>query len=151
MGVIVSFNYVLFQQTYPELAYLTQPQAQNYFNIATTIHRNDGGGPVNDAAQQLSLLNMLTAHVAAMFAPTASGGAASGLVGRISNAAEGSVSVAAAYSSNVGQQQAWFIQTKYGAMYWVATAPFRTMRYRPNRNPGVVTGYPFRTPPGFGV
>jgi hypothetical protein len=151
MGVIVQFNYTLFGQLYPELAYLTQPQATNYFSTATTVHRNDGGGPVNDPTQQLSLLNMLTAHIAALFAPPATGGSATSLVGRISNAAEGSVSVAAAYSSNVSQQMAWFIQTKYGALYWTVTAPYRTMRYRPNRNPGVTNGFPFRTPPGFGV
>lgn len=139
MGVIVSFNYALWIATYPEFTATVNPtQAQSYFTIATSIHRNDGGGPVNDTNQQLALLNMLTAHIAALFAPPAAGQPASGLVGRINSATQGSVSVQAAYSSNVPQQMAWFIQTKYGALYWTATAPFRTMRYVPNRNPGVV-------------
>jgi hypothetical protein len=146
MGVIVQFNYAAWLAIYPEFtSTVNSAQAQEYFNIATTIHRNDGGGPVTSATQQLSLLNMVTAHIASMFAPSAAGGSSSGIVGRINSATEGSVSVQAAYSNNVSEQMAWFIQTKYGAMYWVATAPFRTMRYMPNRNRGVVG------PPGFGI
>jgi len=146
MGVIVTFDYAQWITTYPEFeATVSAPQAQQYFQLATTIHRNDGGGPVNNADQQLALLNMLTAHIAALMAPPSAGGQSSGIVGRVNSASEGSVSVQAAYSSNVSEQMAWFIQTKYGAMYWAATAPFRTMRYVPNLNRGVVG------PRGFGV
>lgn len=146
MGVIVAFDYTAWLAIYPEFtATVNAPQAQEYFNLATSIHRNDGGGPVNSAAQQLSLLNMLTAHISAMFAPPAAGQKASGLVGRINSATQGSVSVQAAYSNNISEQMAWFVQTKYGAMYWTATAPFRTARYRPNQNRGVVG------PRGLGV
>lgn len=146
MGVVVQFDYAAWIALYPEFgSTVSQPQAQQYFTIATTIHRNDGGGPVNDPTQQLALLNMMTAHIAALMAPPAPGQQASSLVGRINSASEGSVSVQAAYSNNVSEQMAWFIQTKYGALYWTATAPYRTMRYVPNRNRGVVG------PPGFGV
>lgn len=146
MGVIVTFDYAQWKAIYPEFDQTVNAgQAQQYFQLATTVHRNDGGGSVNNADQQLALLNMLTAHIAALMAPSTAGGQASGLVGRISSATEGSVSVQAAYSNNVSQQMAWFIQTKYGAMYWTATAPFRTMCYVPNKNRGVVG------PPGWGV
>lgn len=147
MGVIVTFNYAAWLLAYPEFTgVVAQPQAQEYFNIATSIHRNDGGGPVNDTTVQLNLLNMLTAHIAALFAPPAAGQApANNLVGRISSATQGSVNVQAAYSTSVTQQMAFFIQTKYGALYWAATSPYRTMRYIPNKNRGVVG------PPGFGV
>jgi hypothetical protein len=144
MGVIVQFNYTQWAALYPTLAAtVNSTQAQSYFSIATSIHRNDGGGPVNDATQQLNLLNMLTAHIAALFAPPAPGQTPSTLVGRINSATQGSVSVQAAYSNNVTEQMAWFVQTQYGAMYWVATAPYRTMRYVPNKNRGVV-GFPGR-------
>ena len=66
-----------------------------------------------------------TAHIAQLFAPMANGQPASTLVGRINSATQGSVSVQAAYSNNVTEQMAWFVQTQYGAMYWVATAPYR--------------------------
>lgn len=146
MGVIVQFNYAAWSATYPEFTATVSPtQAQSYFGLATTVHRNDGGGPVNDPAQQLQLLNMLTSHIAQMMAPPSPGQQPSQIVGRINSATQGSVSVQGAYSNNVSEQMAWFIQTKYGAMYWTATAPFRTMRYIPNRNRGVVG------PRGFGV
>lgn len=149
MGVIVQFNYAAWiaNPLYaPFAATVDQDQAQAYFDIATTLHRNDGGGPVNDATQQLNLLNMVTGHLAALFAPPAPAQSATGLVGRINSATQGSVSVQAAYSNNVSEQMAFFIQTKWGAMYWVATAPFRTMRYMPSRRGRGVVG-----PPGFGV
>ena len=148
MGVVVSFDYTVWSAAYPELAvYVSSAQAQEYFNIATSVHRNDGGGPVNDATQQLNLLNLLTAHIAFLFAPPAAGQAPNNnLVGRINSASQGSVSVQAAYSNNVSDQMAWFIQTKYGAMYWAATAPYRTMRYVPSYcRRGVVGGR------GFGI
>lgn len=146
MGVIVTFDYAQWSALFPELAAtVNQPQAQMYFDLATTVHRNDGGGPVNNAAQQSNLLNLVTAHIAALFGASTSGGQPSGLVGRINSATEGSVSVQAAYSNNISEQMAWFVQTKYGALYWTATAPFRTMRYVPNKNRGVVG------PPGWGV
>jgi Protein of unknown function (DUF4054) len=148
MGVIVQFNYAqwIANPLYAGFAAtVDSDQAQGYFDIATTIHRNDGGGPVNDAAQQLNLLNMVTGHLAALFAPPAPGQTPSTLVGRINSATQGSVSVQAAYSNNVTEQMAFFIQTKWGALYWMATAPFRTMRYIPNKNRGVVG------PRGFGV
>lgn len=145
MGVVVAFSYPQWAALYPTLAAsVNAAQAASYFTIATSIHRNDGGGPVNDATQQLNLLNMLTAHIAQLFAPQ-NDEPASTLVGRISGASQGSVSVQAAYSNSISEQMAFFIQTPYGALYWVATAPYRTARYIPNRNRGVVG------PPGFGV
>ncbi len=146
MGVIVAFSFAQWIALFPEFtATVNSTQANSYFQIATTIHRNDGGGPVNDAGQQLNLLNILTGHIAALFAPQTAGGTPTGVVGRINSATEGSVSVQAAYSNNVSEQMAFFIQSKYGALYWTATAPFRTMRYMPNKNRGVVGPY------GFGV
>lgn len=143
MGVIVTFDYPAWKALFPAFATVTEPVAQSYFDLATTVHRNDGGGPVPTAAIQSNLLNLLTAHIAQLMQPLASG--QGGLVGRVASATEGSVSVQAAYSNNVSEQMAWFVQTQYGAMYWTATAPFRSARYIPNRNRGVVG------PPGFGV
>ena len=53
-----------------------------------------------------------------------------GLVGRISSASVGSVSVS---TENAGatQSASWYQQTQYGSTYWAMTASFRTMRYVP--------------------
>lgn len=136
MGVVVTFNYAVWVARYPEFATVSQPLAQSYFDEASIYHANDGTGPVKTAAQQSTYLNMLTAHIAALNA-TVAGVAPSPLVGRITNASEGSVSVASDYPVTINN--AWFAQTKYGAAYWQATAGYRTMRYRA----GVVTNGPF--------
>lgn len=125
----VTFDYAKWVLRYPEFQGVTEPMAQAYFDEATIYHRNDGNGPVTDDAQQLLLLNMVTAHIAQRYAIIA-GIAPSPLVGRISNASEGSVSVAVEGFTGVPGTQQWWFQSKYGADYWYATAPFRGLQYR---------------------
>jgi hypothetical protein len=134
----VTFNYDLWIATYPEFAYIAAPLAQSYFDMATLYLRNDGTGPVLDPTVQLTLLNMLTAHLAKLFAPPATGGIPSGLVGRISSASEGTVSVAAEFPMN--PENAWFLQTSYGAAFWQATSAWRRATYVPG--PGSARSFP---------
>lgn len=125
MGAVVGFDYAAWLNLFPEFSYVSSAQALLYFNIATTAHRNDINGPVDDAAKQLQFLNIVTAHIAALFAPKQPGGdPANPLVGRIASASEGSVSVSADFSG-LGQSAAWWSQTRYGAMYWQLTKPYR--------------------------
>ena len=134
MGVVVQFDYDLWITQYPEFTpYVPAHLAQTYFTVATTLHRNDGGGPVNNTTDQSNFLNMVVAHIAALFGPQPpSGQPASPLVGRINSASEGSVSVQTDWpSANMSSSQAFWVQSKYGALYWFATAPFRTFRYLP--------------------
>lgn len=140
MGVIVAFDYAKWAARYPEFSAVNQATAEEYFAEATMYHANDGGGPVCNSILQLTLLNMLTAHIAARYsAPGGGAQAANSLVGRISNATEGSVSVGTQNEYGPGTVQ-WFQQTKYGSDYWNATKQFRTMRYRPR--PGTSANYP---------
>jgi hypothetical protein len=129
MGVVVTFDYASWVARYPEFAAVSQPTAQEYFNEATMYCRNDGGGPVPTAAIQSTLLNMLTAHLAFLYSG-ANGEAPSQLVGRISDAAEGSVHVAVEMPTNMSAAAAFFTQTKYGLAFWQATVGYRTARYR---------------------
>jgi hypothetical protein len=108
---------------------MTASNVLEYFNEATIYWRNDGGGPVNNAVTQSALLNMLTAHIAALNAPL-NGQPSSPLVGRINNASQGSVSVTAEYRSPDTDYEAWANQTKYGAAWWAATLPYRLFHYR---------------------
>lgn len=137
MGVIVIFNYAAWAARYPELAPVGEPLATAYFNEATIYQANDGCGPISTLAIATVLLNMLTAHVAWLNAPrdangnpAASGSPASPLVGRISDATEGSVTVATQNEYPPGTPQ-WYQSSKYGAAWWAATAQYRTMRYVP--------------------
>lgn len=133
MGVTVTFDYAKWVARYPEFVNVADATAQLYFTEATIYHTNRGvGSGPSDPAVQLMLLNMLTAHIAARYAlPSGQAQPADGIVGRITSASEGSVSVQAEYAKDVTINQAWYMTTKYGTDYWNATRPYRTMRYRP--------------------
>lgn len=136
MGAVATFDFAAWQRRYPEFGAVTEPQAQDFFTEATLYLRNDGTGPVRDAAQQLVLLNMLVAHIASLRAASADGSASGGIVGRIASATEGSVSVTAAEMPNEGSTAAWFQMTPYGLAYLAATANLRTARYVPGPRRG---------------
>lgn len=133
-----TFDYNLWTQTFPEMANVSSAQATMYFSFAQLYY--DNGGWPGTLPQAQSLLNLLTAHIAFLFSPRDSLGNPSStgqvpppaIVGRISSASEGSVSVQADYDSNAGSpSQAWYAQTRYGAAYWAAVAQFRTAFYSP--------------------
>ncbi len=139
MGVIVAFDYDKLIAQFPAMAPVGPQLLEVYWDIATTMHGNDGSGPIAKESLQRSLLNMLTAHIAQLFAPkdpsgnpSAAGTTSIGVVGRVQSATEGSVSIATAALEGFNTAQAsWLGQTQYGALYWAATAQFRTMRYQP--------------------
>jgi len=127
---VVTFVYADWAAAFPQLAvWVGAPAAQMYFNMAAVYLDNTAVSPVQDVAQRTTLLYLLTAHVAQLLAPQ-NGQPASPLVGRISDATEGSVTVRAEMKYPEGSAQ-WYQQTQYGAMYWAATAQYRTMRYLP--------------------
>lgn len=128
MAVVV-FDPAAFKARYPEFSTLTDAMLQGYFDEATIYLDNTDRSRVTDVNVRRVLLWMLTAHVAALYGGV-NGQAPSPLVGRTSSATEGSVSI----QTDMGPMlwsAAWFMQTKYGASFWQASAPFRTMRYIP--------------------
>lgn len=135
----VIFDFVVFTARYPEFAGLSAAQAQGYFNEAGIYCANDACNPAFRVGILPTLLNMLTAHIAWLYAPRGPNGQAgqvgqpaSPIVGHISNATEGSITVAADIG-NVTEgspSQAWYMQSSYGASYWYATARYRTAIYR---------------------
>ena len=124
----VFFNYQLWLARYPEFVAVPELTALQYFAEATLYLRNDGTGPITDDAQQLHLLNMIVAHLAALNGP---GGiyAGSPIVGPITSASEGSVSISG-NALDLSGTGAWFALTRYGFTFWTAMAAYRTMRYR---------------------
>lgn len=135
MGIQVQFSYPAFVARYPEFASVSAAQAQEFFNEATIYHSNTGGGPVSNATIQSALLNMVTAHIAALSVQgqgdpsPGSPKDANAPVGRISNASQGSVSAAFDYGTSASDHKMFFVQTRYGAAYWAATQQYRTARY----------------------
>ena len=137
MGTPVQFNYANWIAAFPQLSNINATQAGNFFTFATLYWNNSGGWTTN-VPQAAMLLDLLTAHIAFLWAPRDDNGnpASTGsfpppaIVGRISSATEGSVTVQTEYDSNAGSpSEAWYTQTQYGAAYWAATAPFRSAVY----------------------
>lgn len=124
-GPPVTFNYITWATRYPELAAtVPQPTAQAYFDEAGAYCDNTACSPVQNPVLLSLYLNMLTAHIAALNSPLIGQPQSSPLVGRISNASEGSVSVQTQNDYLPGTQQ-WYQQTKYGSAFWAATGGYR--------------------------
>lgn len=134
----VVFNYPLWAARYPEFSdTVGEDLAQIFFSEAELYLDNTASSKVADnapAGRRALLLNMLVAHVAALSVGT-NGSPVSPFIGRITQATQGTVSVTADMGPISGSQ-AWFMQTKYGANYWQATASLRQGgRYKSPRGP----------------
>lgn len=123
-GAIATFVPADFRLAYPAFAVNPpDPVLLAYFNLGGTVWlRNDGTGVVRTVALQTQLMYMLTAHLTYLFSGP-DGLNPSDIVGRISSATEGSVTVASEYASTNNSQ--WFDQSPYGAAFWQATAALR--------------------------
>lgn len=135
---IVVFDVAAFRARYPEFETVSDSLLNAYFVEATVYLNNTDTSPVTDIAVRAVYLNMLVAHIATIN-PGAGGKSSSGLVGRISSASEGSVSVS---TGDVPTSAAswWYLQTQYGAAYWQATASYRVGFYVPGGSPSM---YPY--------
>lgn len=138
MTQVVTFDFATWTAEYPEFAAVSPAQGQAWFNRAGLYFENDTCNPAYAVGATLfqTLYYLLTSHVAWLSAlrdangvPAATGQPPSPIVGRISTASEGSVSVSAEWKGSGSPSEEWFIQTKYGAEFWAATAQFRTARY----------------------
>jgi hypothetical protein len=141
---LVQFSLAELLGLYPVFTPQSAVLSQN-FTLATTLLNNTCGSRVQDANLRQTLLYLLTCHITALNNGVGST-PATGLVGRISDGSEGSVSATAEYETGpAGPNQAYFVQTQWGATFWTATAAFRTMRYFPSRQGriGQPWGYPF--------
>lgn len=159
MAGIVIFNYAGWRDRYPEFTAIPQATVQQYFNEAGLYWKNDGTSPVKLDAQQVILLNMLTAHIAALNSQ-GSGSQNPGapqdpnsLVGRVSTAIQGSVSVGTelSLSPTASSYKAWLEQTRYGLAFLSAIGPYILGFYIPgNLQPGGVNTGPYPYPKSVG-
>lgn len=125
---VVIFDPVAFVARYPEFTNVTNARMQACFDDSGLYLSNSDSSPVQDVTRRKSLLWMLTAHILTI------GGALSPdgkplPVGRVSNAAEGSVSAALDYMEMKPGSGPWFQTTIYGASFWAATSNLRGFRY----------------------
>ncbi|WP_261412102.1 DUF4054 domain-containing protein [Serratia quinivorans] len=135
---IVVFDVAAFRERYPEFDTVSTELLNAYFIEATVYLNNTDASPVCDVAVRAVYLNMLVAHIAALNSGV-NGQKPSGLVGRVSGATEGSVSVYTEAGPSSSSSW-WYMQTTYGAAYWQAILPYRTIRYVPGGSPSM---YPY--------
>ena len=135
----VVFSFQTWVGLFPEFSALTPDQGAAYFMRATgSFAANSCSNPANADGRLSYLLYLATSHVAWLACPkdangnpSATGTAASPLVGRISQAAEGSVNLTLELEAGADTNQllAYLSQTKYGQEYSAAIASYRTARY----------------------
>lgn len=136
----ITFDYANFIAGFPEFQTVPPGAVTFAFQTACLYFVNDGTNPAACSGNMAMLLNLATAHVLSIRGyPTAGGVTPTpGPVGRINSASEGSVSIGTEWGGEGPPSQAFWLQSEYGAMFWQATAQYRTMRYVPN--PTVVWG-----------
>jgi Protein of unknown function (DUF4054) len=124
---IVVFDPTAFIAAYPMFATVPQSALTNNFNLATLQLNNTLASIVQDEPTRATLLNLLTAHITAL-TNGVNGQAPAGVVGRIANASQGSVSVQTEFEAK-GYSEGYYLQTPWGAQYWQSMVRYRTARY----------------------
>lgn len=149
----VQFVFADWIEMFPEFGNVSPAMGQVYFDIADAYFANSVFNPAFGCGEQLDRMTrlsyMVTAHIAWILAPrdlngnpSATGAPSSPLVGRINSATEGSVSVGIALTGGGSPSEEFFTQTKYGFLFWQATAQYRTAIYLANPTYVPGTGFP---------
>ncbi len=144
---VVNFDVATFRELYPEFSTASDTLLSGLFKQASTLYLNNTDfSPVEDITEREQLLFLLVAHLCYLRGHGSGGNGKTGsreLVGKITNASEGSVSVAVD-SGGSNDESWWYLQSSYGAAFWQATAPYRTMRYYPGSSPSRYPAHYYR-------
>ncbi len=127
---VVSLDYQAWITQFPAFQTLQPDVVLGYWDIAGEIVGNTPCCGLMPVARRTSLLNLMTAHIAQLFSG-ANGAGPAGVVGRITSATEGSVSVSVAAIGGSSPSAEWYNQTQYGALAWLLMGPYRSARYVP--------------------
>ncbi len=124
MSGVVIFDVAEFRSFYPNIK-ATDAQLEMFFYEAEIMLNNTEKSCIKDLKKRKVLLYLIVAHLATLQGQIDAGNA---LVGRVSSASEGSVSVSSDYGS-MGNSERWWLQSPYGAKYWQLTMPYRSALY----------------------
>jgi len=124
----VVFDAADFKARYPQFSAVGNAVLENQFDMATLYLANNSSSVVKSIDTRRSLLYLLTAHIATLMGVLSASNTPAP-AGRLASASEGSVSTSFDFPSN--PSAAWFNQTQYGSMFWMATARFRSGVYVP--------------------
>lgn len=127
---IVVLDIPKFRAMFPEFSNVTDAQLSLLFDFATDYLSNTEYSLITDVNKRERLLYLLMAHLSYMRYGDAKANGGSGLVGRLSSASEGSVSVSSELGAMSGSS-AWYTQSAYGFDFWKATKVYRMAAYYP--------------------
>ncbi len=126
----VVFDSTEFLAMFPQFSTVLVAALTANFNLACQLLDNTAASIVQDAPTRQYYLYLLTAHITQLLNGV-NGSPPSGIVGRISSATQGSITVQSEWAAAMGNAEAYFVQTIFGATFWQATATYRTAHYVP--------------------
>lgn len=127
MSNIFVFDPVLFKEIYPQFKDFSDELLEFFFEKAESTLLDNTECACVPIKERKFLFYLLVAHYAELQQRINEGN--SSLVGRVSSASEGSVSISTEFNlgtSSVGQ---WLNQTPYGSEYWMAISKYKTALY----------------------
>ena len=124
MSGIVVFDLPKFRSLYSNLK-STDDQLNWYFVEATMLLNNTEKSCVKSLAEREVLLFLLVAHFAVLQQRVEGDNE---VVGRVSSASQGSVSVTLDNGQTTLSDK-WYQQTPYGSKYWALTSKYRSFLY----------------------
>ena len=125
---IVAFDIDKFRAIYPEFSNVADAALPFVFQQAEFYLDNTEYSLVINPDQREFLLYMLMAHICYMRYGNNKGNGGTGIVGRLSSASEGSVSIGSSLDGG-NFASAWYTQSPYGFDYWQATKVYRLGTY----------------------
>lgn len=121
-GVVV-LDIALFRELYPMYANASDAQIEYWWQLANIVIDNTPGSSIPYAPPSVTtrkvLLYLLMCHFATLDAR------GPGAVGRVTQAAEGSVNGQISSALDQSKQAAWWMQSQCGAMAWEILKKFR--------------------------
>lgn len=138
---VVQFDLAAFRAAYPQFAAVPDAAIDQNFDTAQLLLQNTCCSVVKDANKRAQFLNLLVAHLTQLLNGI-NGNPAGGVVGRIADAKEGTVSVSTEFAT-VSELAAFYAQTQFGAIFWTAVAPYRLGRYVPPAFQAAACGFDF--------
>lgn len=125
MTNIFVFDPAAFKAVYPQFAKFTDEQLDWFFESVENDVLDNTITSCIPLKTRKKLFYLLIAHLAELQGRIDSGN--SSLVGRVSSASEGSVSISSDYPTGSGALEQWLKQTPYGAQFYAFTAKYRVV------------------------
>lgn len=118
---VVTLDADAWRELYPAFAAATDAQVRHWFAVACLLVDNSERSPVPydppARLQRQAILDLVMCHLATL-------DRRGGIVGRMSNAAQGSVNTGIDYQAG-NKNAAWWTQTQCGATVWQLLKPYR--------------------------